>query len=396
MAPLEQSEKDELTARILQQLSKTPYACSSLAQLTNGTTNFVFRGTLTKPFSYTLQPQNDFDQSTATARTVIVKYSTDFAALNKDIPIDSSRSTVEGIMLGRILNGFPYTASIVKIPQLYLFDQETNTQVLEDIPGAVDLKEVFKSPTANVVLSKSFATSIGRALGSWLRSFHSWTSARPHDDLRPDVEIGHNEPMRELKYRITYGSFINVLEEFPDVLDDHKKTLEEVKTSVTNDFKKTASDEQGEEWGVIHGDFWTGNVLLPEGQQPEETKLYIIDWEFTQFGHRAYDIGQMIGDLYELKHFKDIEAALWAIDAFVQSYGTMDEEMAFRVSIHTGVQLITWVTRGPPLHMRPAWATRERVAAIVKLGMTFILKGWEKDRDWFQSSVLAGLFVQRQ
>jgi thiamine kinase-like enzyme len=121
-------------------------------------------------------------------------------------------------------------------------------------------------------------------------------------------------------------------------------------------------------------------------------KLVIVDWEFAQFGHRSYDIGQMIGDFYERKHFRGVRASLWAIDAFIEGYGSVSEDMAYRIAIHTGVQLITWVNRGPPLHMRPAWATRERVIDMLKLGMTFILKGWDKDRTWFESGVLAGLF----
>jgi len=112
----------------------------------------------------------------------------------------------------------------------------------------------------------------------------------------------------------------------------------------------------------------------------------------AQFGHRAYDVGQMIGDLYERKHFMEVDRAIWAIDAFIEGYGALSEEMAFRIAIHTGVQLITWMIRGRPLHMRPVWATRERAVGVVKLGMTFILKGWEKDREWFDRSVLAGLF----
>lgn len=63
------------------------------------------------------------------------------------------------------LENFPCTASIVKVPRLYLFNRETNTQVIEDIAGFVDLKTVFMSPTANDVLSQCLATFIGRALG---------------------------------------------------------------------------------------------------------------------------------------------------------------------------------------------------------------------------------------
>lgn len=84
MAPLNQEEKDAIFSKVLQGLSGTPYACSSLTQLTNGTTNFVFRGELVKPI-----PTDNGSGSTAT--TVIIKHSAEFAALNKDLPIDASR-----------------------------------------------------------------------------------------------------------------------------------------------------------------------------------------------------------------------------------------------------------------------------------------------------------------
>lgn len=135
------------------------------------------------------------------------------------------------------------------------------------------------------------------------------------------------------------------------------------------------------------------SVLFPKPRlQQEEARLFIVDWEFAQFGHRAYDIGQIIGDLYERKHFMGVEGAIWAIDGFIDGYGTLSEDMAFRAAIHAGVQMITWVTRGPPLHMRAGWATREKAADIVNLGMNIVLKGWEKDKGWFKSSVLSGLF----
>ncbi len=156
------------------------------------------------------------------------------------------------------LNTFSYTGSIVKAPHLYFFDRETNTQVLEDFPGAIDLKTILISPAANRTLSRSVATSIGYALGSWLRSFHNWTSAPSQKDLRR--KMWKNEPMRELKHQISYNSFIEVVEGFPEILGDGKNILEEVKEIATTEFQRKAGDEdtEGEEWGIIHGDFWSG------------------------------------------------------------------------------------------------------------------------------------------
>lgn len=92
MTPLDPSEKDELTAQILLQLSKSPYACSSLTQLTNGTTNFVFRGTLIQPLCPRDSPEDG--KVTSNTQTVIIKHSTSFCAVNKDLPIDVSRCVV--------------------------------------------------------------------------------------------------------------------------------------------------------------------------------------------------------------------------------------------------------------------------------------------------------------
>ncbi|XXG95853.1 hypothetical protein Hte_002124 [Hypoxylon texense] len=195
----------------------------------------------------------------------------------------------------KLLTDFPATTSSVRVPHFYLFDEKTSTQVLQDIPGVVDLKTILASPTANAVLSRSLTTFIGYALGSWLRSFHSWTPAQSKASA---IEIGHNEPMRKLKYLITYGAFIDNLEQFPDVLEGHREDYD--------------------------GQVTSPSILISETQPPtQEPKLFAVDWEFVQFGHRAYDIGQMIGDLYERKHFNDAEAALWIIDAFIKGYGTV-------------------------------------------------------------------------
>jgi hypothetical protein len=100
MAPLSQLEEDKITAQILEQLSKTHYACSSLTRLTNGTTNFVFRGTLTQPLPDHVRYGLEGEMATTTVKTVVVKHSTGFAALNKDLPIDVSRSVITSFSYG--------------------------------------------------------------------------------------------------------------------------------------------------------------------------------------------------------------------------------------------------------------------------------------------------------
>lgn len=125
------------------------------------------------------------------------------------------------------------------------------------------------------------------------------------------------------------------------------------------------------------------------GQQPNH--LFIIDWELAQFGHRAIDVGGMMADLYERKHFKGSDAVIPAMQGFAQGYGRISDEMAFRTAIHAGVHLICWHIRGNPT--LPLSAPIKRVKSALKIGQDLILKGWEKDRRWFESSVLAPLFT---
>lgn len=119
--------------------------------------------------------------------------------------------------------------------------------------------------------------------------------------------------------------------------------------------------------------------------------LFVIDWEFAQFGHRAYDLGQMIGDVYERKHFNDLNGAMWTIEAFVEGYGGLNDKMAFRTAIHVGVHLLGWYTRRAPT--TPLKGSPEQIASAVKLGKDLIVKGWEKDRAWLEASVMAPLFT---
>ncbi|CZR69204.1 uncharacterized protein PAC_19104 [Phialocephala subalpina] len=386
MSPLEQPELDQLSAEILQDLSQTAYACASLIPLSGGTCNFVFRGALAQPLSI---GRDDVKLT----KSVIVKHTTNFVSANRNFPLDASRCIFEESMLEALDSLKPSSTPhqfTIKTPRLYLFNRETNTQVHEDFTDTTDLKSVFISQNANDIRSQSVATSIGHALGAWTRSFHSWASAPAQAQLR--TEIANNKLMRELKLKITYDSFVGVLEKFPDILGHNREVLEEVKASALGEFGGPVANIGGDYWGIIHGDFWAGNVLVPNALLPklEAINLVVIDWELAQIGHRAYDLGQMLGDLYERKHFKNVDGAVWAIEGFLEGYGPLDDDFAFRTAIHTGVHVLGWYNRrNPAAALR---GTPEQIQSFVTFGRDLILKGWEKDKKWFEHSVFASLF----
>lgn len=141
-------------------------------------------------------------------------------------------------------------------------------------------------------------------------------------------------------------------------------------------------------------------MLLPNAKWQESrcsdkppNRLFVIDWELAQFGHRAIDVGGMLADLYERKHFKDSDVVIPVMKGFVDGYGMISDEMAFRIAIHAGVHLICWhIRRNPNL---PLSAPRDKVVSALTIGRDLVLKGWEKDRRWLKSSVLAPLFAAR-
>lgn len=94
----------------------------------------------------------------------------------------------------------------------------------------------------------------------------------------------------------------------------------------------------------------------------------------------------MIAELYELKHFKGIDAGLWIIDSFLGGYGGVERELAFRVAIHVGCHLICWGSRVQ------GWGTEEQVRGVVEAGREFVRKGWERDVGFFKRGYLGGLF----
>ncbi|KAK7418888.1 hypothetical protein QQZ08_011097 [Neonectria magnoliae] len=139
---------------------------------------------------------------------------------------------------------------------------------------------------------------------------------------------------------------------------------------------------------VIHGDFWTGNILLPDEviEEGGQTSVRIIDWELAQLAVRPLNLGQMVAELWQLKLYKDMDAGEWLIWAFGHGYGGLNADDAFRAIIHVGVHLICFGSQ------TPGWGTPEQSVQLVETGKEVLLKAWTKDREWFRGHVLGILF----
>ena len=130
-------------------------------------------------------------------------------------------------------------------------------------------------------------------------------------------------------------------------------------------------------------------MLLPNAPFPSSSsplKVFIIDWKLSQLSSIAFDLSQMFAELFELKHFRNVDAGVWLIESFMASYGRIDRELAFKTAVHVGAHLVCWCSSVQ------GWGTREQVEAVVEIGREWIVKGWEKDMDFFRGTALKCLF----
>lgn len=102
--------------------------------------------------------------------------------------------------------------------------------------------------------------------------------------------------------------------------------------------------------------------------------MFIIDWELSHLSSIAFDIGQMLAELYELKLFKDIDAGTWLMESFMLGYGKIHDELAFDIAIHMGVHLIVWGSRVE------GWGTKEQIERVVEVGRNWVVAGWARDK----------------
>ncbi|KAJ5616366.1 hypothetical protein N7537_001480 [Penicillium hordei] len=360
-------ERDQIRDKIAQQLSPTPFACSSLTRLSGGTANFVYRGTLS-----------------STGQSVVIKHTKDHSASNPDFKIDVTRCHFEEAILQALDGLAMYTNGkiTVRTPRLLDFNRETNTQVFEDLPNSIDLKNFLLSKVSHD-LSESSGRALGSALGSWLRLFHHWTAEE--QQIESTKILGENKVMKDLKFWVNYTMLLDTIENFPDILEGNRDIFEKIRDLAAAELEQRSHDNG---YGVIHGDFWTGNVLLPNVPLTDQspTIMFIVDWEMSQIGSRALDLGQMIAELYETKLFKNVDGGVWIIQGFLEGYGALDNEMAFRTAIHVGVHLVCWGSRVP------GWGTQKQIEEVVKLGRDLIVYGWRKDKAWFAKGTLSCLF----
>jgi tRNA A-37 threonylcarbamoyl transferase component Bud32 len=260
----------------------------------------------------------------------------------------------------------------VTTPYLYYYSPPS-TQILEDYPGSTELKDYLctHKPDGEGI------SRMGTALGAWLRGFHDWGAALEQQDLRDTLR--ENSWGKKLKAAITFGRLVETIDMFPSVLRDSKELFADVEKRAMRE----AEDPGGD---LIHGDFWSGNILLRKGDIPgprdSPLKLMIVDWELAHLGSRAVDLGQCLAELYLLWHFLDVEAGFQMIIRFLRGYGPVERDMALRICLSFGTHLVVWPCRVPH------WERGQKMEDCVRYGAECVKYAWKGDVGWLGSEPL--------
>ncbi|KAL3260599.1 hypothetical protein ABHI18_004441 [Aspergillus niger] len=342
---------DLILAKVLSALETTPYACTDLIPLSGGYVNFVYRGILASPIA-TTQP---------TTR-VIVKHAEPYIAANSDWKSSVTRIQYEALML----------KAMKVLPPTKVQYVTTTSPILSS-----QLQVYLSTPE----LDTNEVSNVGVSLGRWMSRFHEWGAMPDQASLRREIK-GYHE-MAEMKYNITYGSLRESIARYPALFGSSTHVFVRLK-------QRLKTEVAGTEDQLVHGDFGCRNVLISDGSLSvgrRTLSLSIIDWEVSHLGSVAIDLGQMLAELYVLTHFHSVTVASGMITQFIIGYGQLKDELAFRVALEFGVNLVLWPCREPSIRDEPL---TER---CVHLGKDMIVHAEEKDKLWFRDGVLDSIFI---
>ncbi|KAH7110681.1 kinase-like domain-containing protein [Dactylonectria macrodidyma] len=376
---------DSTRLKVLAWLNGTRYAVTSLQTLIGGQSNFTYHARLLTPLE---------DGTT----DVLVKHSEPYMARHAANSVTINRCLVEAVCLTELnsveveLNQPSSAKYIARTPKCLHYDHETKTQILEYLPGVVNLKDYvlshFPSPTPQSLQPQCH--NLGKALAGYIVRFHSeakkavlrsdaGTNLEPFPTLHVGLE--HSEEMQTLKHMINYDWLLQRVNQFPEILSEATDIFSQVKEEALKELSNAR------ELTAIHGDFCPQNILLPDKplEADGEIPLFVADWENAQLGVESLDHGEMIGELYALWLYKRIDAGLWTVRGYTEGLGSQSETFAWRVALQVGVHLLSFGT------VAPGWGTPAQAENVARHGRDVIVNAWHKNREWFDASDLACL-----
>jgi len=146
----------------------------------------------------------------------------------------------------------------IRTPLAFFYVLTSQIQIIEDLWPARSLADIIMSH--DIDSQQAVFAKIGFALGVWLRTFHDWAKGPEQDRL--DRDMRDSGASRELKWRTTYETIVDIARGLPTIPKKYVDVLVEIRSKAMLEHKqwlKSSSPQlEGPYHGLIHGDFWTG------------------------------------------------------------------------------------------------------------------------------------------
>ncbi|KIW01974.1 uncharacterized protein PV09_06809 [Verruconis gallopava] len=358
---------DTIAEKIKCTLSKTDWKVSRLERIAGGNANFTYRGYL--------ESGNG---------TIVIKHSEPFAALNADYQLDVGRSDYEWFMLSTLSPKPPARTDSFLVRSPKALGSFEHTKLIEDLPNSTTVKAYLSKYGAD--LQSEVASELGTAIGRWLSWFHGWIDGDDEEAVAVRNKIQHN-PMAGPREYLYIGSYRDSMAQFPTEVDwPSDEQMGRIEKAVRAMYQRRE--------GGIHGDFWTGNMILPDrapakenrSREGEVDKIFILDFEVSQLGSRSQDLAQCLAELWMVYHFYEAQAPLHVMRGFISGYAAgQDEQFALQIAMHFGIHIVV-------ISWRYGWPKGDKLVECVRFGNSCLVKGFEGDVDWFKATSLRFLF----
>jgi Ser/Thr protein kinase RdoA (MazF antagonist) len=143
---------------------------------------------------------------------------------------------------------------------------------------------------------------------------------------------------------------------------------------------------------VVHGDFWTGNVLITP-TSTGDLGMKVVDWEASNCRHVLWnDLGQMCSEMYQPVVFGHIPEAKgrMLISSLLSGYQEIrkpTQEEVRSTTVRYGIHMMVWPGRS-------GWGDKVRVESCKAMGREYADKGWKCDWSWLRHSVFGVLVCE--
>eukprot|EP00026_Physarum_polycephalum_P009544 Phypoly_transcript_09672.p1 GENE.Phypoly_transcript_09672~~Phypoly_transcript_09672.p1 ORF type:complete len:316 (+),score=32.97 Phypoly_transcript_09672:36-983(+) len=271
---------------------------ASVVPLSGGFVNHVFRAEFTQPVSLGMYAEK--------YKSVIVKYGPPyFAGMGPSVPFAQERLRFEVQALTTIPKDYPqiFTDPKLHVPKIVQYFSEQNVILMQDLGP---LESLLTSP-------QHLTGECAQVLAGFISRLHE------HTKNGKDMPQYRNDASTKSVFDFVYVPIADVLKE------NGVENWEELHKLGMDVGKELYNLNGSGPVSVLMGDFWPASILVEPRDGPM-TKLWVIDWEFTNLGNPILDVSYLLTVLWAMAVHIDkySEQIKKYIVLFVDNYKYMD------------------------------------------------------------------------